>query len=87
MIRCRAARDSLLHLARKLSKAESVFLHAQFRAADVASSITPTNAKDAAAQLMFAVLLWKEETGTPTTPCQIAMDKMLGHVVDFLQNT
>jgi hypothetical protein len=34
---------------------------------------------------MFAVLLWKEETVTPTTPCQIAMDKMLGHVVDFLE--
>jgi hypothetical protein len=64
---------------------ESVFLRAQFRAADVASSIQPSNTKDAATQLMFAVLLWKEETVTPTTPCQIAMDKMLGHVVDFLE--
>ena len=31
------------------------------------------------------VLLWKEEVTTPTIPSHIAMDKMLGHVVDFLQ--
>lgn len=64
---------------------ESVFLRAQFRAADIASSIKPANAKEAATQLMFAVLLWKEEIGTPYDPTHIAMDKMLGHVAGFLQ--
>lgn len=45
----------------------------------------PITAKEAAAQLLLAVLIWKEEVITPTTPPHIAMDKMLGHVVDFLQ--
>jgi hypothetical protein len=31
------------------------------------------------------LVIWKEETGEPSTPSHIAMDKMLGHVVDFLQ--
>ena len=64
---------------------ESVFLRAQLRAADVASSIQPLNRKDATALLTFATLLWKEEIGKPNTSCQIAMDKMLIHVVSFLQ--
>lgn len=65
---------------------ESVFLRAQAGAMETASRLKPNKAKDAASLLMFAVLLWKEETGIPDTPTHIAMDKMLGHVVDFLQN-
>lgn len=64
---------------------EGVFLRTQARAIDTASRLKPLTAKEAAAQLMFAVLIWKEEVITPTTPSHIAMDKMLGHVVDFLQ--
>ena len=64
---------------------ESVFLRTQARAIDTASRLKPQTSKEAAAQLMFAVLIWKEEVITPTTPPHIAMDKMLGHVVDFLQ--
>lgn len=64
---------------------ESVFLRAQAGAMETASQLKPMNASDAVTQLMFVVLIWKEETGEPSTPSHIAMDKMLGHVVDFLQ--
>ena len=64
---------------------EGVFLRTQARAIDTASRLKPLTAKEAAAQLMFAVLIWKEETGDPAIPTHVAMDKMLGHVVDFLQ--
>lgn len=64
---------------------ESVFLRTQARAIDTASRLQPLSAKEAAAQLLLAVLIWKEEVITPTTPSHVAMDKMLGHVVDFLQ--
>lgn len=64
---------------------ESVFLRTQARAIDTASRLQPLSTKEAAAQLLLAVLIWKEEVITPTTPPHIAMDKMLGHVVDFLQ--
>lgn len=64
---------------------ESVFLRAQAGAMETSSKVIPRTAKEAAIQLMFVVLLWKEEVGEPSTPTHIAMDAMLGHVVDFLQ--
>jgi len=64
---------------------ERTFLRAQAGAMETASKVIPRNAKEATTQLMFAVLLWKEEVTTPTIPTHIAMDKMLDHVMDFLQ--
>lgn len=64
---------------------ENIFLRAQAGAMETASHLKPTSTNEAVTMLMFAVLLWKEETGEPTTPTHIAMDKMLGSVVDFLQ--
>lgn len=64
---------------------ERTFLRAQAGAMETASQVIPRNAKEAAAQLMFAIMLWKEEVTTPITSTHIAMDKILGSVVDFLK--
>lgn len=65
---------------------ESTFLRAQAGAIDTASRLKPTTSTDAATMLTFITMLWKEEIGTPPyTPVQIAMDKMFGNIIEFLQ--
>lgn len=66
---------------------ESTFLRAQAGAIDTASRLKPTTTSDAVTMLTFITILWKEEIHTPTTPAQIAMEKMLENLMDFFGNT
>lgn len=64
---------------------ENVFLRIHTTLAQEASHIKPTILEEARAQLLLAVLMWKEDTFPSPLPCHEAMDRMFGHVVDFLE--
>lgn len=65
---------------------EKIFTSIHITLAQQASTIKPTILEEANAQLLLFKLMWKTQTSNPTTPFNIAMDKMLGHVVEFFSN-
>lgn len=64
---------------------ESTFLRAQAGAIDTASRLKPTTTAEAVTMLTFITMLWKQEIHTPTTLAQIAMEKMMENLMDFLK--